>query len=121
MDYELSISESHRYVICRINRPITADFALDFAKAADEFALERGVNKVLYDMRSIRNMESTMRMHDLAYRDVAEMGIRRNVRSAVLIDPEDHSHDFAETVFFNAGYGMRLFRTEEEALNWLDV
>jgi hypothetical protein len=42
-----------------------------------------------------------------------------DVRVAVLVRPEDHSHDFAETVTKNAGQDITIFRDREAAINHL--
>jgi len=43
----------------------------------------------------------------------------RNAKVAFLIHPDDHSHDFIEVVFRNAGFNARLFREKENALKFL--
>jgi hypothetical protein len=38
---------------------------------------------------------------------------------ALLVDPEDHSHDFVETVGRNAGLNVTLFRDRDAAKQYL--
>jgi len=43
-----------------------------------------------------------------------------SARVALLVAPEDHSHDFVELVVRNAGYNVRLFRNEGQAKSWIE-
>jgi hypothetical protein len=38
----------------------------------------------------------------------------------MLTSPNDKSHDFIETVLRNAGYDVKLFVNESEAITWLE-
>ena len=48
------------------------------------------------------------------------LDLQRDVRSAILVDSGDHSHDFVETVTQNAGYVVRVFDDEAAAIAWLE-
>lgn len=38
---------------------------------------------------------------------------------ALLVDPDDHSHDFIEIVARNSGHDFTLFRDHEQVINHL--
>jgi hypothetical protein len=40
-------------------------------------------------------------------------------RAALLVDPDDRSHEFFETVMVNKGYATRLFHDQHKAITWL--
>lgn len=47
------------------------------------------------------------------YREMSVLGLSRSIRAAILVNPQDASHQFPETVARNAGYVVKLFREEE--------
>ncbi|MDY6824365.1 MAG: STAS/SEC14 domain-containing protein [Thermodesulfobacteriota bacterium] len=119
MDYEVSVSSCNTYVCCRVKGDFTAEEARIFTMDAENLSREKGIKRFLFDMRRGRNASSIFRNYEYAYNDMHEMGVTRSARSAMLVGPEDKSHDFVETVCQNAGYNVRLFRDEQEAIEWL--
>jgi hypothetical protein len=68
----------------------------------------------------VRNAESVLEKYKFAYQNMQqETGINRHARVAMLVSPEDHSHDFVETVSRNSGLDVTLFRDREEAIKHL--
>ena len=49
-----------------------------------------------------------------------ELGFKPHSRSAIVVDPEDKTHDFFETCTMNAGYNWRVFSDADLASQWLD-
>jgi hypothetical protein len=54
-----------------------------------------------------------------AHADARPHGFPRDSRVAILADPDDTSHGFAELVACNAGYAVRVFHAREAAIDWL--
>ncbi len=50
--------------------------------------------------------------------DVKLFGLNRNSRIAILVDLNDKSHNFIETVLRNAGYNCRIFFNEDAVVKW---
>lgn len=119
MDFAIDVSEDGRYVVVRVQGDITRERAQEFARQALERAKARGIGRFLYDLRGARNVEDPADNYFFAYQDLGRIGRRRDDRSALLVAPEDRSHDFVETIIKNAGYNTRLFREEAAALWWL--
>jgi hypothetical protein len=118
MSFETSISPGG-YVICRVTEPITAELARKFGKATDELSRAEGIRNRLFDVRLAPNVETVAGNYDFAYKDMAELEIPRNARAAILTTPGDDSHDFVETAVRNAGYNVRSFTSEPDAVAWL--
>lgn len=120
MGHAISIAGNGVYLICRVTEPITMEVARAFTTALDAASRAHGIKRFLVDVRAAPNVASVLQNYRFANIDMSEMGLQRDVRSATLVAPDDHSHDFVETVSRNAGYGMRLFRDEAAAIAWLE-
>lgn len=78
------------------------------------------INRYLLDLREARNVDSPVNGYKFAYDDMPnEPMIDRKARVAMLVSPEDHSHDFIETVAQNTGLDVTLFRDYEQAIQHL--
>lgn len=119
MNYQVAVSESGDYIVVRVSGDITSEIARNFSLDADQAGSEHGLKRYLFDMTRATNVESILRNYQYAYEDMAEMDLDRSARSAVLVSPQDRSHDFVETVATNAGYNVRLFTDEAVAVAWL--
>ncbi len=119
MDYEISISDPKAFLYIRINVPVTSDLVKTFIKDAIRKNNELELEKLLIDVRGVKNIASTWNNYNLVYRELKEMGFNRGWKIAILVSPEDSSHDFIETLAKNAGYHCKLFREENRAIEWL--
>jgi hypothetical protein len=120
MKYEVFVSPSRRYVVCRVTGEITAECARQFGKAADEMSRAEAIPHRLFDVREARNVETVAGNYEFAYKDMASLKIDRSMRAAILVAPGDDSHDFVATAITNAGYSVRMFTSEAEAVAWLE-
>ena len=121
MNYTLGISKNGRYLICRVNSLVTLEVAREFTMALDQLSRDRRVKRFLVDVRGAPNVANPFQNYGFANKDMAGLDLQRDVRSAILVDPADHSHDFVETVTQNAGYGVRKFTDEGAAIAWLEA
>lgn len=119
MDYEISTPADTNYVYIRVYHTITSDLERSFADEAIKTAKASQRMHYYCDVTGVKNVTDPSDMYKLAYEDLAAMGLDRRSRIAILVSPDDHSHDFIETVFVNAGYLCLLFHEEEHALAWL--
>lgn len=120
MGHEISIAGNGVYLICRVTEPITMEVARAFTTALDAASRAHGIKRFLVDVRVAPNVASVLQNYRFANIDMSEMALQRDVRSATLVAPDDHSHDFVETVSRNAGYGARPFRDEAAAITWFE-
>ena len=120
IDYSISVSEDGIYVIMKINGEIRGDVTLRPAIEANELARDVGVAGILADLTEARRKRSVTQA--LVYvREVVvkEPRISRNIKYAMLVSPDDHSHDFIETAAINAGLIVQLFRIRDQANKYL--
>jgi hypothetical protein len=86
MGYSISLSENKKYIICRVTGKITLEIAREFTKELDQLIRSIKVKRFLTDVRDAQNALSTLEKYDFAYRDMAEMNLQRDVRSAILTE-----------------------------------
>ena len=83
-------------------------------------AAELGITRHLVDLTEARHVDTITNTYEFAYEDMRlHPGINKNARVAVLVSPDDRSHDFVETVTRNAGQNVTLFRDREAAIQHL--
>lgn len=119
MSYQLTVSEDNQYLVCRITGAIDAAVASDFCMALDALGLETNIRCYLTDVRDAHNTLGYGENFHFVNQDMAAMGIRRGTRVATLIRRDDKTHQFLETLTHNAGYNMRIFHEEADAVAWL--
>lgn len=82
-----------------------------------QFGRERGISLYFVDMTHARNVESVTGNYRFSYDDMRSTeGINRFARVVTLVDVDDHSHDFIETLSRNTGLDVTLMRDREAAL-----
>ena len=121
MSYSISIPEGRRYVLMKASGPFTRDLAIETGLKAQALMRANGLVRALYDLRDAPNAEPTTINYYFAQSDLSEMRINRSARVALLVAPDDHSHDFVERAIREAGYTAELFRDEKAALAWLEA
>jgi hypothetical protein len=120
MAIESSIAESRKYILMRVTEPVTAEVARQIAVEGQAFADEVGIQPRLIDARGSRNVATVADNYDLAYKGLEELQIERATKAAVLVSPDDASHDFALIAIRNSGFNARLFTDEAAAIAWLE-
>ena len=119
MDCELS--ESGNYIVVRVKAPMTVELGRECGAQAVTMGEKLQVNKYLFDLRKSPNIERVHANYEFAREDMSRFGFHKDAYSALLVHPEDHSHDFIATAFETAGYNVRLFTEEELAVRWLEI
>ena len=119
MQYTISVSESGQYIVITVQGRLTIQLATEYTLEAHRRAAELGLTRFLVDARNAVNVESTVTNYEYAYHDLTKQQLNPNAGVALLVAPADHSHDFIETVSRNAGFNVRLFRDEAQAVRWV--
>lgn len=119
MNYKTFLSKNGDYVICEVTGLITRENSHEFTEASNRFLSVANVKRLLTDVRNATNELSVSQNYKYAYKDMEDLNLRRDIRSAILTSKGDRSHDFIETVAQNAGYNVRIFSDEETAISWL--
>lgn len=120
MNFETTIAPSRKYLVCRVFVPITVEVARQIVVETEKLSEESGIKSRLIDVRNIRNISSVSGNYDLVYKDLDELHMARGSRVAVLVSPDDSSHDFALIAVRNAGFNVRKFNDQATAIVWLE-
>ena len=121
MNFSIHFPDEADFVNIIVHDDVNGETQRELAQNAIELAKEKGVNKFLVDVRGVKNTAATFEQYQLGYKDMAKFLLDRGSKIAICVDTHDHSHDFIETVFKNAGYHCHIFRDQPEALDWLSV
>lgn len=120
MNYTIKVSDTGDYILITVNGDVDSKTAMEYTTASHKLGNELGIMKFLVDLRNSRNVQMIGENYHFVNQDLSKSPeVDRRAKVACLVSPEDHSHDFIETVLRNSGYNLTLFRDMEEALNHL--
>jgi hypothetical protein len=119
MGYEMSISENGKCLVLRVVETVTGPLARRLIKDGLDAVKSRGIRKVLLDVSKVPIVAGAVEQYQLAYDVAVSEKHPRDLKVAILAALDDHSHDFVETVFRNAGYNVALYRDRNAAMEWL--
>ena len=120
MGYKTEPSPDGKYIIQKPTGEMTRELAVKYILESHALGKKLGIDRYLMDLTEARNADSIFDNYDFAYRDMKETpGINRLARVAVLVSPDDHSHDFIETVVRNSGQDVTMFTDRELAIKHL--
>jgi hypothetical protein len=112
----ITLSSDRHFIILRIVGDYTRERAMTNTLEAHALGRELGIGRYLVDMTESRNALSVLANYEFARKDLMETPeIDKTALVAVLVRPDDHSHDFVETVARNSGLRVTLFRDRERA------
>ncbi|MBP1682527.1 MAG: hypothetical protein H6Q27_90 [Ignavibacteriaceae bacterium] len=120
MTKEIKVSDNGKYIIVRVDEDMTRTLAESLGLEAMHLGIKKNLNKFLYDLRNSRNKETINANYIFAKQDLKRLDPNPTNKIGLLTSPNDKSHDFIETVLRNAGYNVKLFIVEEEAIIWLE-
>jgi hypothetical protein len=122
MEYVIEISENKGYIIIKASGEVDPNIAMKYTEEAHILAKENGIDNFLVDLTAATNKLHVIENYEFAYDKVAPNPvINKLAKIALLVSPNDHSHDFIETVLINTGVLVRLFRNKEMALDYLGI
>ena len=120
MSHELSVSDNNVYLIMTISGDLTNELANRQMADLYQLANSVGIKKFLIDLVNCRFVGSTVEQYEYTTNEMPRTGfVNRADRFAFLVDVDDHSHDFVETVSRNNGYDVCLFRERDKAIRYL--
>ena len=118
MEYDISLSDEGNYIIVKYRGNIKADIALKSTLESQALAKEHGIFCILVNVIDSRNLENAMKNYDFAYKTFQNAKIEKRSCVALLVAPDDHSHDFMETLLRNNGHDVTIFRDREMAIRY---
>lgn len=120
MDIRITVSEDEKYVVILAKGKIVSGdpkVLIQPLIEAHELAMKRGIRNILVDVTEARNTLGISDNYDIVYHKILkEPAVDRRARVALLVHPNDHSHDFTETLARNAGFNFTLYRDRDLAL-----
>ena len=120
MDFEITTPEDKVWVHIKIHAIMTSDLQDRLAKDLNVVAKATERSRFLVDLTEVRNMISTLDQYKFAYEEMPQYRLEQPMKLAGVNSSDDHSFNFSETVFRNAGYDFRLFKDTESAIQWLE-
>ena len=120
MDFEVYLSESKNFIVCRALVPITEEITQRMTVDVASVTAETGVLHRLIDVRGVPNIMPVAESYDLAYENMEAMQIDRSTKIASLQSPGDSTHEFVCNAIRNSGFNLRIFTDEADALAWLE-
>jgi len=120
MEYTITPSVDGMCIILKVKGNITRKSALQMNLEAHALGRQLQIKRYYVDATEARNADNPLEDYDLAHSDMRQTeGIDKQALVAALISPDDHSHDFMETVSKNAGLHFKLFTDPDEAKRYL--
>jgi hypothetical protein len=119
MTYSISPSENNTYIIVKVVGNISRALALVYNLEAHSLGRQLGITRFLLDFSECRNTDTVLRNFKYVTEDMQDPRINQQARTAMLVGPVDHSHDFIEVLFHSNGSDLTLFRDRELAVRHL--
>lgn len=120
LDHTITPSSDGKYIILKVKGDYHRQLAMQNNIELNKLGKKLGTNRFLMDLTESKNVESSSEKYAFAYEDMMNAPeIDRTARVALLVSPDDHSHDFIVTVTRNAGLDVTLFTDHELAVQHL--
>jgi hypothetical protein len=120
MNYTITPSADGMFIILKVKGNINRRIAMEMNLDAHALGKRLRVGRYLVDVTEARNTDPIGESYEFAYSDMQKReGIDKFALVATLVSPDDHSHDFMETVARNAGLNVKIFTDKDEAMRFL--
>jgi hypothetical protein len=120
MSYRITPSQDNSHILIEVRGVIGKTNAMQQNIEAHRLGRSLGIKRYLVDLTQARNRDSVLANYEFAYHDMRQCEeIDLFAKVVLLVSPEDHSHDFIETVSKNAGFNVTLFTDSAAARRFL--
>jgi hypothetical protein len=120
VEYSITPESCGKYIVIKIKGTLQRQDSMEIITKAFEVGAELGIQQYLMDVTEASHSWALGQDYMFVNQDLQnQIKFDRSARTAVLVSPEDHSHDFILTVAMNAGLNIHVFRDEQEALAFL--
>lgn len=120
MPYTIKPSDNGKYIILKFTGDLTNKLALAGTLESHALGNKLGIRRYLVDVTESRNVESTTANYSHGYHGLKTEGIDMTARVAAVVNKDDSSHNFFETVAKNAGHNITLFKDLDSAIRHLE-
>lgn len=121
MKLTIKKSGAEKFVLVKVKGEITRERAMKNNIKAHEYGEKYGTDKYLVDLTEAKNTEGTIGNYKFAYEDMKNPPppIKKSAFVAMVVAPNDSSHDFVEIVAQNSGLNVKKFTCLKTAENFL--
>jgi hypothetical protein len=120
IEYTITPSVNEDFIEVKVKGDINRHSAMQMNLEAHEIGRRLRIRRYLVDATEARNTDDAIETYNFSYSDMQRMEcIDKGARVAMLVSPDDHSHDFVATTLFNAGLSGQLFTDPEKAMQFL--
>jgi hypothetical protein len=119
MTCAITVASDNKYIILKFQGDVTRQSTGKYILEAHELGRKLCINEYLVDMTESRNVDPVIENYEYVHIDMEQAAIPKTARVALLVAPDDHSHDFIVTVFRNAGHNLKLFTDRSQAIRHL--
>ncbi len=117
MNYTITVSETGDYILIVVKGNIDGKVAMQYTIDSHKLGNELGIMKFLLDVREAKNVQMMGDNYNFAAKEIPTSSkVDRRAKVACIVSPDDHSHDFIETVLQNNGVNLTLFRDIDQAI-----
>lgn len=120
MSYKIILSANKKYITCHVNTPMTVELSHSMCKKKLELGRTSGINRYLMDVRNAPNISKVSENYQFCKHDILQYNPPKDAKAAILIDPDDRSHDFTEFAMQKSGFNIKIFEDFNEAVAWLE-
>ena len=114
------LSGDSSYIILKYTGDVNRKIIFEYTVKAHASGKKQGIKKYLVDMTDSINTDSDFNTYNFACQDMNNSDlIDRKAIAALLVSPDDHSHDYAEAISLYSGLNTRLFRDYDKAVEHL--
>ena len=118
--YNIQVSGNNDYIVLTIIGNFNAKDMVKYVVEAHAKGNKKKIDCYLVDVTDAKNIDSVKNNYDFAYSEIKNAhGVNFTAKVVAVVSPEDHTHDFVETVLSNAGLPIKLFRDRSKAINYL--
>jgi hypothetical protein len=118
-DFDLELEPNGTFAILTNHRDVTLQSAIERQRAMRKFAEKHGVYNFLLDTRGKSFCGTYVDLCRFARKTLHKEGFDSRWKVALVISPQDRSHDMLEIFTNNAGYQVKIFADYDEAKMWL--
>ncbi|NLT52133.1 MAG: hypothetical protein GXX85_14610 [Ignavibacteria bacterium] len=121
MDYQLKVSASRKFLIAEVNVNMSSRLGNIIAGEAVAFGKKKYLKRILYDLRKVRNKEDVHLKYKFVNSDMPKPGNGYFEKSAILVSPDDASHNTIVSFMKSCGFNVMKFEDEQKAVQWLET
>jgi hypothetical protein len=116
MAYSVTVSDDKKYILLKVVGSISRQLSLQYNLEAHQLGRELGIDRFFLDFSECHNTDTVLRNYKYVYDDMKNPAINQEAHTVMIVGPNDHSHDFIESLFKDAGVDFTLFHERDLAL-----